>query len=83
MASRARSREAHTGVIGIRCTRVVRLVTRVAVRRHGCVIVVRMTLRAGNVDMGAGQGECARRMIERRRSPAVGGMADRAICRET
>lgn len=83
MASRACSGETRSGVIGIRRSDIVGLVARVAIRGHGCVVVVRMALRAGNADMSPGQGECTRRVIECRRTPAIGRVAYRAICRET
>lgn len=49
--------ESGSDVIGIRGSCVIGLVARVAICRHGCVVVVGVTRRAGNCGVRAGQWE--------------------------
>ena len=74
MARVASRREARGRVTGIRGSRPVCLMAAEASRRQGCVIVIRMALRASQRGVCAGQRE-HRRMIERGWIPCSGVMA--------
>ena len=79
VACGARGRESGRDVIRIYGSCVVRLVTGVAISRNSCVIVVDVTEGARGSHMRAGEREGRFRVIEGRRDPAAGGMADGAI----
>ena len=81
MACGARGGEAHRDVIGVRGPVVIGLVAGITIRRHCCVVVVRMATCARHSSVEAGQREHCR-VIERRRGPVTGRVADRAIRRE-
>jgi hypothetical protein len=83
MAILARSRETRSGVIRIRRPCVVGLVTRIAIRGHRRVVVVRMALRAGNGDMRACEWKRRFTVVEYRLGPGRGVMASLAGSRET
>lgn len=72
MAGRAGCGEADLSVIGICCAVVIRRVAGVAIRRHGCVVIVGMALSAWNSKMSPRQRKGPRRVIESGRAPAAG-----------
>jgi len=53
-------REARPHVIGIGRSRVIRLMARIAIRRHRGVVAVHMAGRTGNRSMRARERECSR-----------------------
>jgi len=84
MASRARGRETRRRMVGIGGPVIVRLVTRVAIRRRSRKHVVNVATRTGNRGMRTGQRE-RRAVMECQAGsrPIGGGVADRAIGRKT
>ena len=75
-------RKASCRVIGVGGSGVVGFMAGVAVRWNGCVVVVGVARRARHSDMRTGEGEGTGGVIEGRRIPAGGGVAERAIRRE-
>lgn len=74
--------ESRCGVRGVRSAVVIGLVARIAIGRHCCVVAANVAQSAGNSGVSAGEWEGRRVVIERRRSPVGGRVADRAVRRE-
>lgn len=83
VASCASSRESRGHVIWIVRSRVIALVTAIAVGWNGCVVVVHVTARACNARVRAGQREASVVVIERRRRPSCSVVANVALLRES
>ena len=82
MTGLAGRREACRDVIWIRRALVNPFVTRVAIGRNTGVVVVDVTAGAGHAGMCACQREWCVVVIEARRNPRRGGVADFALLRE-
>jgi hypothetical protein len=79
VAGVARGWKSGRDMVGIRCALIIRLVARVAVRRHGRVVVVHMAARARHSGMCSRQWECSVVVIETRRLPCSSVVADFAL----
>jgi len=83
MACIARSGETGRGMVRIRCSVPIGLVTAIAGGRQGCVVVVGVALRTGHCCMGSRKWKCGVVVIKRGRAPATRRVANRAIRRES
>jgi len=83
MACLTRSRESGCDVIRIGCAGVVGFVTRVAIRRNGCVVAPNVATRARDGGVRTGQWERGFAVIESGRLPGCCVVADLARCRES
>ena len=83
MAGCAGGGEADLSVIRIRRAVVIRRVAGVAIRGNGSVVIVGVALSAWNSKLRPRQREGTSRVVECRRAPAAGRVAQAAIGRET